>query len=267
MSGMVGAPQGVGPSGGLPGGLPGGNVTPFPGAPQMVPNPEFAQWQKVAQARAAVIARNAAKQKQFDEAVALIRKDGVTGFRLDIESDSTIALDEAQERTDRTEFIAALMPLLQQVVPVAMGNAQAAEFGKQLVLFGTRAFPVARGLEEGIEQMFDALAAMPPPPPKGAGKAPADPAIEKAKIDADVQNVRTQSATDALIASGKEQTQRLAIAQKAQQAQGQERIAAAKMASEEQRSMVDLAIQASEAQGRQDMAQHKAAADVAKGME
>lgn len=91
---------------------PGTNVVPMPMQPRMVPNPEFAQWQKLAQARAMVLAKNAARQKQFDDAVALIRKDGVTGFRLDIESDSTVALDEAQDRTDRTEFIAALLPLL-----------------------------------------------------------------------------------------------------------------------------------------------------------
>jgi hypothetical protein len=248
----------------------GGNVIPMRGMapPQMVPNPEFAQWQKVAQARALVVAKNAAKQKQFDDAVALIRKDGVTGFRLDIESDSTIALDEAQDRTDRTEFISALLPLLQQIVPIAQGNPEAAEFGKELVQFGVRSFPVARGMEESIDRMFDALAGMPPPQPKGAqGKAPADPALEKAKIEADVGNVKTQSATDAAIAAGKEQTARMAILQKQQAAEGQQHIAEMKVQSEQQRSYVDLAIQASESQHKQDMAGHKAAADAAKGME
>lgn len=261
MSGMMGQP-------------PAGNVVPMrpPGMgmapPARVPNPEFAQWQKMAQARALVVAKNAAKQKQFDDAIALIRKDGVTGFRLDIESDSTIALDEAQDRTDRTEFIGALLPLLQQIVPVAQGNQAMSELGKQLVMFGVRAFPVARGLEESIEQAFDAMAAMPPVQPKGAaGKAPPDPALEKAKIAADVQNVQTQSSTDAGIAQAKEQTARMAILQKQQAAEDQKQIALIKAQSEQERNYAELAIQASESQHRQEMAGHKAAADAAKGME
>ncbi len=269
MSGMTGAPpQSMQPPLGAPPAM-GGNVVPMrpQQAPQMVPNPEYAQWMKVAQARALVVAKNAAKQKQFDDAVALIRKDGVNGFRLDIESDSTIALDEAQERTDRTEFIGELLPLLQQIIPVAMGNPQAAEFGKQLVMFGVRAFPSARGLEDSLEQLFDSLAGMSPPPPKGAaGKAPADPALEKAKLDAETANVKTQAGADLAVAQGKEQTARLAILEKQQAAQAQEHIAALKMQSEEQRNYVDLAIQASEAQHRMDQAGHDAAQRAAEGM-
>lgn len=249
-------------------GQPPGNVVPMrPMAqPAMVPNPEFAQWQKLAQARASIIARNTAKQHQFDEAVALIRKDGVTGFRLDIESDSTVALDEAQDRTDRTEFMAALLPLLQQVIPFAQGNPAGAEFAKQFVMFGVRGFPIARSMEEAIEQFFETVGGMPPVPPKGQGKQ-TDPAIEKAKIAADTQNVQTQARTDAGIAAAKEQTARMAILQKQLQAADQKEIAMIKAESEQQRNLAELAIQASEAQGRQDAANHKAAADVARGME
>lgn len=258
MSGMMGQPPGMG--------APPGNVVPMPMQPRMVPNPAFEQWQKVAQARAMVLAKNAAKQKQFDDAIALIRKDGVTGFRLDIESDSTIALDEAQDRTDRTEFMGALLPLLQQVIPFAQGNPAGAEFAKQFVMFGVRGFPIARSMEEAIEQFFETVGGMPPVPPKGQGKQ-TDPAVEQAKIAADTQNVKVQAQTDLATAQAKEQTARMAILQKAQAAQGQKDIAAMKVQSEEQRSYVDLAIQASEAQGRQEMANHKAAADAARGME
>lgn len=265
MSATIGHPPGMGaPPPGM--GAPPSNVVPMPMQQLMVPNPAYAQWQKVAQARAMVIAKNAAKQKQFDDAVALIRRDGLTGFRLDIESDSTIALDEAQDRTDRTEFIGALLPLLQQVIPVAQGNPTMAELGKQLVMFGVRGFPVARSLEEGIEQAFDALSGMPPMPPKGAQAKGADPAVEQAKIAADTKNVQTQSQSDMAIAQAKEQTARMAILQKQQAAEGQQRIAELKAQSEQQRSFAELAIQASEAQHRQDMAGHQAAEKAAEGL-
>ena len=41
---------------------------------------------------------NAQKQQAFDEACALIKSDGLHGFKLDIEADSTIAPDEDAER-------------------------------------------------------------------------------------------------------------------------------------------------------------------------
>lgn len=267
--GAMGAPAGPGMAPGPP--QPpqmGGNVTPFPGAPpqpQMIPNPAYADWEKMAHAKAMIEAKNAAARQQFAEAVDLIRKDGITGFRLDIESDSTIALDEAQDRTDRTEFISALLPLMQQVVPISQGNPAMAELAKELVMFGVRGFPVARSMEETIERAFDALAAMPPVPPKGAGKAGPDPQLEQAKIAADVKNTETQSSTDASIASGKEQTARMAILQKQQAAEGAQRIAAMKEEGEQQRSMVDLAIQESEADNRTQIAGHQAAAKAAGG--
>jgi len=240
--------------------MPGAPMAPDqqpPQQPPMVPNPAYQQWEQAAQARAVVIGANAAKQKQFDDAVALIKKDGVTGFRLDIETDSTIAADETQDRQDRTEFISALLPLMQQTVPYAMGNPAAAEFAKQLTMFGVRGFPIARSLEESIEQFFDQLATMPPQPPGGKpGASPGkDPQVEHAKIAADVHATDQKTATE-----------RMAIQQKAQAAQNQLQIATMRNESEQQRDMVDLAIQASEAQGRQDLQRHKIDARAATGL-
>jgi hypothetical protein len=245
-AGISMAPMGASGAPGLPPGGPMPPGQPPPPPPPMIPNPAFEQWQKAAQARANVIAMNAAKQQQFDEAVALIKKDGVTGFRLDIESDSTIAADELQDRADRTEFIASLLPLMQQTVPMAMGNPATAEFAKQLTLFGVRGFPAARSLEESIEQFFDAIGGMPPPQGKQNGKPGPDPQVEHAKIAASMHDTDQKAQTD-----------RMAIAQRAQQANNQIEIERMKAESEQQRNQVELAIQASEAQNRHDVAMRK----------
>lgn len=243
-----------------PPGAPPGNVVPFPQqqppAPQMVPNPAYAQWQQLAQARAAIMAKNAANQQQFDEAIALIRKDGMMGFRLDVEADSTIAADEAQERDDRTQFMGALLPLLQQIMPIAQGNPAAAEFGKQLVMFGVRAFPVARTMEESIERAFDALAGMPPAQPKGAaGKAGPNPQVEGAKIQADVHDTDTKAQTD-----------RMAILQKQQQAQQEFAAEQMRAQAEQAHDQTSLAIQASEAENRTSMMRQRTDARAAGGL-
>ncbi len=119
-------------------------------------------------ARAAVVAANAARQQQFEQAVALLRQDGAHGFRIDIETDSTIAPDEQAEKQARVEFLQQMVPLLEQVVPLAMGNPALAALCREVALFAARGFRVARPLEQSIEQAFEALAQMPPGAPDRA---------------------------------------------------------------------------------------------------
>lgn len=135
-----------------------------PQAPQAQPNPAFMQWQQLAQQVQAVQAKNQQRQQQFDAAVAMIKKDGDYGFRIDIEADSTIAPDEQAEKQARTEFLHEFVPFMQQLVPISQGNPEMAELAKQFALFAVRGFRVARPLEDSVEAAFDALAKMPPHP-------------------------------------------------------------------------------------------------------
>jgi hypothetical protein len=54
--------------------------------------------------------------------VALIKKDGPHGFRIDIEADSTIAPDEQAEKASRTQFMREFVPFMQTMVPIAQGK-------------------------------------------------------------------------------------------------------------------------------------------------
>ena len=265
-AGMAPSAAGPGPTGAPPVGVAGGgapmpsNVVPMPGMapPQMVPNPAFAQWQQAQQQMQAVQQANAQKQDQFDAAVALIQKDGVHGFRLDIEADSTIAPDEQAEKQARTEFLQQMIPLLQQVVPIAQGNPPLAVLAKEMTLFAVRGFRVARPLEESIEGAFDAIAKMPPNPkvsgdqkPQGQGQ---NPQVEQAKIAAQVHDTQMQAQTDAQSAQLKAQTDQLAIAQKEQQAQLQFQAAQLRAAAEQQAHQDDVAIRYGDMQQRERLA-------------
>lgn len=156
---------------------------PSPGLPAaagqammaMQPNPAFQQWMQFKQLRDQAIQKNAAAQKKFDDAVALIKKDGVTGFRIDIEADSTIAPDEEAEKQSRTEFLQQFVPFMQQIIPFAMGNPAAADFAEKLTLFAMRPFKVARNLEESITALFEELKHMPPPQATNGKSGPDTP--------------------------------------------------------------------------------------------
>ena len=228
----------------------GNNVVPFPPqqggpAPNMVPNPAFAQWMQQAQQVRAIMAANQQKQQQFDAAVALIKRDGIHGFKLDIEADSTIAPDEQAEQQSRVAFLQQMIPMLEQVVPIAQGNPPLAALAKEMTLFVARGFRVARPLEEALEQAFDAIAQMPPNPKAtgqkpGAQGAPQNPQLEAAKVAA------TTHDTDQ-----KAQTERMAIAQKAEQAQIEAAIAQQRATAEDEKTRAELALSAAELQQRE----------------
>jgi hypothetical protein len=150
------------------------------------------QYQQAVAARNQVIASNQQKQQQFDAAIALIKRDGIHGFRIDIEADSTIAPDEQAEKASRTDFIQKFVPFLEQVVPFAQGNKAGAAFAKSITLWVVRAYRVARPLEEDIENFFDALAQAPPPQGKDGPDSPADLALRGKQLQLDQGKVQAQ---------------------------------------------------------------------------
>jgi hypothetical protein len=163
--------------------------------PGMMINPDFLRWRQMA---AAWQQERNRRNLQFMSACNVIRRDAATGFAIDIEADSTVAADEQAEKQARTEFLTSIMPLLQAIVPQIQTNPAIAPLAKALVLFGVRAFPAARPLEENFEQAFAQLAQAPPPPqpPKGNVKTPAELAQEAAIAKGDQQVDMAKIAAD-----------------------------------------------------------------------
>jgi len=90
----------------------------------------------------------------------LIKDDALRSFIVDIETDSTIAPDEALEKQGVSEFVAALSQYLNQVFPIV--QAQPAAMGPlgKMMLWISRKFSIARDAEDELEeflQTFDQL--------------------------------------------------------------------------------------------------------------
>src|SRR6185437_3668340 len=211
--------------------------------PGAIPNPAFAQWMQANQQRQMVIAQNMQKQQQFEASCALIRKDGLRGFKLDIEADSTIAPDEQAEQQARTGFLREIVPLVEQIAPIAQGNPSMAEFVSQVVMFAVRGFRVARTLEESAEKAFKVLGEMPPPPPKGGTGQHQNPQVEQAKIAAQVHDTAVKAQTDLTEMQGKQQIAQATLAQKQQQSNDQMMMTRERMAAEQQHNFAQLAIE------------------------
>jgi hypothetical protein len=189
----------------LPDGVSGGREPPVLAAYQQA----LIDWQQTARQIEAALAANRAKQQQFEAAVSLIRHDGAHGFRIDIESDSTIAPDEQAEKQARVEFLQQMVPLLGQVVPLAAGNPALAAVCREIALFAARGFRVARTLEESIERAFDAIAKMPAGAPAAAAAEhdarPADLAMRAREIESKTGVEREKNAIAAAKAAGDHQ--------------------------------------------------------------
>lgn len=219
-----------------------GPTGPAPGAPQPQINPAFAAWMQANQQRQAVIAENQRRQAQFDAACALIRQDGVRGFKLDIEADSTIAPDEQQEKQSRIEFLQQMVPFMEQIVPIAQGNPEMATLMSEIAMFAVRGFRVARPLEEAFEKAFQVLGTMPKPPPKGMGKQ-TDPAIEQAKIQADVHDTQVRAATDQADTQSKERIALATLGQKTQETNQQMAMEQMRFQAEQAKSAVQAGME------------------------
>lgn len=224
-----------------PAGVPGGPMGQA-GAPPGQPNPAYAAWMQAYQQQQQVIAQNAQKQAQFDAACKLLREDGLRGFRLDIEADSTIAPDENAEQQSRIMFLKEIVPLVEQISPVAQGNPEMAEFVSQVVMFAIRGFRVARTLEEAAEKAFKVLGQMPKPPQKGAGTQK-DPATEQMRIQADVHDTHVRAQTDMAETASKEAIAQQTLAQKTQQANDQMIMERDRMFAEQQHNAAQMALE------------------------
>ena len=230
-------PMGAPPPAGPPGVPPG-----------MMLNPAYGQWEQMNAAAQKIIQANQQKQAQFEAACALIRQDGLRGFKLDIEADSTIAADEQAERAARTEFLQQIIPLLENITPIAQGNPSMAELASEVGMFAVRAFRVARPLEEAFEKAFNVLGQMPPQPQKGGEKAGVNPQIEQAKIQANMMDTQAKTHADLTDTQTKAEIAQATLAQKQQEMAAQMTIERERMAMQQQSEQGRAAIEAAKMQ-------------------
>lgn len=139
----------------------------------------------------------------WEEVEALLANPVMREFSLDIETDSTIRMDEDAEKSARVELITAVGGFVQQM---AQAGAQAPEILPmlgELLMFGIRAFKTARSVEQTFDDMMAAL--------NKAAQAPKGPPPEVQKIQAQTQSdmalAKVKAQTDLQIAQGQQQAQ------------------------------------------------------------
>lgn len=92
------------------------------------------------------------------QVVSLLRDDRTRGFRIEVETDSTIDADEQQEKQSRIEFLTAVGGFMQQALPVLQNVPQLAPAMSEMLMFLVRGFRAGRSMEEVIERSLEQLA-------------------------------------------------------------------------------------------------------------
>lgn len=127
----------------------------------------------------------------FTKALAMLKNDQQRTFNVDIETDSTITVDENAEKQRASEFMTAMGSFLPAALKIAESNPAMSSLMGEMTLFAVRRFRVGRTTEQAFEQAIDqmkqqATAAQQNPQPKP------DPAMAKVQGQIQVQQQKVQ---------------------------------------------------------------------------
>lgn len=92
------------------------------------------------------------------EELKALKDDLSRQYAIDVETDSTLAADDAEERGQRLEMLQTMTGYLQTLLPLAQQNLMPADMVKQTLLFALRSFKYGRQLEDAIQKLPDNVA-------------------------------------------------------------------------------------------------------------
>jgi len=93
----------------------------------------------------------------IEQVLHFLKNNRAKAFTLDIETDSTVMIDENGEKGRRAEFIQVLTPMLQQLGAMAAATPHTAEFGGELLKFSIAPYRAGRTLDGSIDNMVELM--------------------------------------------------------------------------------------------------------------
>ncbi len=131
----------------------------------------------------------------MEQVAQLLKDDLVRGFRIEVETDSTIARDEDREKQDLAEFLQGLSGFMSAATQAVAGGMMTPDIAKEIILFAARRFRVGEQLEERLEQMGSQ-----PPQQQQDPNAAADAMkmqIEQQKLELERMKIEGEQALEA----------------------------------------------------------------------
>jgi hypothetical protein len=89
----------------------------------------------------------------WDECMTVLRDDQQRTYRIDIETDSTIAGDQAAEQKNITELITGISSFIQQAGPAVQMGYMPLEAAKSILMTAVRKFKMGREVEDALDMI------------------------------------------------------------------------------------------------------------------
>lgn len=124
----------------------------------------------------------------WEDVEKLIRDDVARCFRIDIETDSTIKVDQEAEKKSRVEFITAAGGFIQQASMIQ--DPEIRPLLMEMLMFGMRGFKVGREMETSFKTALDKMRK------QAENPQPAQPSPEQMAAQAKMEQVKAQSQAD-----------------------------------------------------------------------
>jgi hypothetical protein len=120
----------------------------------------------------------------------LMEDDLLRSYRIDIETDSTVAPDEQRDKEQAVEAITAMGNFASLVAPLVQQGQMSKEAASGMAQWFVRKFRMGRDLEDFMQQMEKQPPQPPPPDPEQQAKAQA--IMQKAQIDQQAAQMKAQ---------------------------------------------------------------------------
>lgn len=184
----------------------------------------------------------------------VLRRDLVRGIHIDIETDSTIAADLAQDRKDVTEMMQGVGMFIQNFGPAVQSGIISMEAAKSILLAIMRRARLGRSVEDAIEQSN----AQPPPqaPDPEAAQRQADAQSKAAELQQKDKSDASINALKQQELQGLAQAKQAEIQLKVQELKGKQTLEQSKVALEAEKIQKESIIKAAELKQIKIEAQH-----------
>jgi hypothetical protein len=173
-----------------------------PPAPPQAMQQAMVQWQQQCDEikRQAAIAKQTEVDGQFKQAIEILRSDKLRGFRVDIETDSTIADDMQNDKAQAVELITGVMKMLEGAEQIGQSAPEMVKPLGGMLMWAYRKYRVGRTLEASLEDALDQIdarieAQKGQPQPPSAEMITAQAQLQVAQAKAGEANASAQAET------------------------------------------------------------------------
>ena len=186
------------------------------------------------------------EEPNVEQVFYFLKSNRIRSFVLDIETDSTIQIDENAEKQRRTEFVQVFGGLIPQLSAMIAAEPKTAKFAGDILKFATAPFRAGRQLEGSIDELVEQMEG------KADHPRPDDPTTAAIKGQKEIEQIKQDRQREA---------DKATLALKQQELQMRDQHEQAKIASNEKIKMAELMSRSQDDESRANLTNLKAMND------